>query len=200
MRLVAINQHLGSPAPGVVVAGHAHAVRACRQYRQIIARRHIKLTVAAYPVAAFAHRAHDVIRYLRLVAQGYGHDGVKGLVHGRPRQVVHGGVNNAKAFLLARLEVQHLGHAHTCIANQRAPRLNHQFFTGETMRVNFGQQKLPQRISCGGRLIVAVNVVLNSQTATKINVLNWYACRFNAGHQLKHLVHRVQIRLGGGDL
>ena len=49
-----------------------------------------------------------------------------------------------------------------------------------TARIQFGQQLLPQGV--GGRRRIAV--VVNAQAATKINVVNGHASRFNVGHQI----------------
>ena len=72
----------------------------------------------ANPVTAFAHRPHHVVQRVIRVARGDGHDLVVGLVHGRAWQVVHGGVDDAKVFLFAGLQVQHLGQADAGIAHQ----------------------------------------------------------------------------------
>ena len=63
-------------------------------------------------------------------------------------------------------------------------------------RINFGQQLLPQLIGCR-RLVV---VVVDPQAATKIDVSNRYADRFNRINQVKHAVHGVQVRRYLGDL
>ena len=105
---------------------------------------------------------------------------MKRLVHRWAGQVVHGSINDAKVFLLAGFEVQHLSYAHTGIADQRAARLNHQFFACKAMGINFGQQLLPQGIGFGRH----VAFVVNAQASTKIDVCNRYASCFNAGDQL----------------
>jgi predicted esterase len=64
------------------------------------------------------------------------------LVHGRTRQVVHGGVNDAKVFLLAGFQIQHFSQAHTGIAHQRTPGFDHQATPPKTTRalIEQGQQ------------------------------------------------------------
>ena len=58
--LASADHHLGGARPGVVVAGHAHRVGACRQDGDEVARRDGQAALAAEPVARFAHRADDV--------------------------------------------------------------------------------------------------------------------------------------------
>ena len=66
-----------------------------------------------------------------------------GLVERWAGQVVHGGINNAKAFVTAGLEVEHLGEADPGIADQRAARLDHQVALAIAPCIKFGQQRSP---------------------------------------------------------
>ena len=187
MNGVAIDQHFSGTAPSVVVARHAHAISACRQHGQRVARLNIQFTIAANPITAFAHGAHHI-------DQGGGagtgcdrHDLVKGLVHGRARQVVHGRIDDAKVFLLAGFHEDHVGQAHAGIAHQRAARLDHQLTIAKAAGVELGQQRMPERI---GRWR-CVAVVVDAQATTKVDVMNGNACRFHFGHQIQDAVHGV---------
>ena len=121
---------------------------------------------------------------------------MKRLVHGRTRQVVHGSVNDAKVFLLARLQIKHFGQAHTGIAHQRTPRFDHQATPPKTTRVYAGQQLRPQRI--GSRWRVAV--VIDAQAAAKVEVGDGHTRGFDGLHQVQHFVEGVEVRPCTGDL
>ena len=125
-----------------------------------------------------------------------GHDGMKSLVHGGAGQVVHGGINDAKVFLFTGFEVQHLANTNSRVTHQRAARFNHEFFVAKTGGIYFCQQLLPQRISVRWGVVV----VVDAQTAPKIDVLQRNTCRFNGADQFQHAVHCLQIRRGVGDL
>ena len=121
---------------------------------------------------------------------------MKGLVHRRTGQVVHGRVDDAKVLLFAGLQIQHLGQAHTRVAHQRAAGFDHQLALAVTPGVELGQQLRPQRIGLGRR----VAVVVDAQAAAKVNVVDGDARRFDLGHQVQHAVHGVQIGGAVGDL
>ena len=116
--LVAIDQDFGSPATGVVVAGHAHAIRASRQDREQVTAANGELPVATDPVSAFTDRADDIPWRGGGVAALQWHDSVEGLVHRGPWEVVHRCVYHAEVFLFSGLEVQDFGHAHTGVSDE----------------------------------------------------------------------------------
>ena len=115
---------------------------------------------------------------------------MEGLVHGRPGQVVHGRIDDAKVFLLAGFQVQHFGQAHARIAHQRAARLDHQLALTKPARIEFAQQRKPQVVCRWRRLAL----IVDAQAAAKINVRNGNARRLDLRHQIEHTVHGVQIR------
>ena len=157
---------------------------------------HRQRAVAANPVAAFAHGADHVIHRGFTCALRQRDNLVKRLVHGRTRQVVHGGVNDAKVFLLAGFQVKHFGQAHTGIAHQRTPGLNHQAALAKTALIQAGQQLRPQRI--GRRWRVAV--VIDAQAAAKVEVGDGHTRGFDGLHQVQHFVEGVEVRPCTGDL
>ena len=112
---------------------------------------------------------------------------MEGLVHGRAWQVVHGGVDDAKILLLARFHEDHFGQTDACVADQRSTGFDHELALAITPRIEFGEKLLPQLIGC--RWCVAV--VVDAQTAAKVNVVNGNASGFNFGHQVKHTVHGI---------
>ena len=121
---------------------------------------------------------------------------MKGLVHGRSWQIVHGGINDAKVFLLTRFHKHHLRQTHASIAHQRATWFNHELFVAIAARIQFGQQLLPQLVGRGGR----VAVVVDAQATAKINVVDGNAGRFNVVHQVQHAVHGVEVGRYIGNL
>ena len=121
---------------------------------------------------------------------------VKRLVHGRTRQVIHSRINDAKVFLLAGFQVKHFGQAHTGIAHQRTPGLNHQATLAKTTRIQTGEQLGPQRI--GRRWCVAV--VIDAKAPAKVEVGDGHASGLDGLHQIQHLVERVQVRPSACDL
>src|SRR5690606_28020372 len=116
-------------------------------------------------------------------------DGVKRLVHGRPRQVVHGRVDDAEVLFFAGLEVKHLAHAQPGVADQRSSRLQHELAVAKTACIDFGQKLLPQCV-CGGWCVV---VVVDAQSTAKINMVNGDAGCFDLLDQVEQLVCSVQI-------
>ena len=74
----------------------------------------------ADPVTAFAHRADHVVQdaFPNMLLDLGGHDCVKSLVHRRPGQVVHGGVDDAKILLLAGFDVEHFCQAKAGVTYQ----------------------------------------------------------------------------------
>ena len=148
------------------------------------------------PVAAFAHRTYNLPCSSRLRARLQRHDLVVGLVHGRTGQIVHRRVNDTKALLLTRLEVQDFGNTQTCVADQRATRLNHYSAITKAACIQFGQQLVPQGI--GLRWLIAV--VIDTKSTAKIDVFYSYAGGLNQLDQVQHAVHCVHIRTFLGDL
>ena len=121
---------------------------------------------------------------------------MKCLVHRRPWQVVHRCINDAEVLLITGLHVQHFGHADASVAHQRSAGLDHQLALAKTPRVESLQQLGPQGVCLWWRIAV----VVNSQATTKINVLNGYSSVLDAGHQIQHAVHRIEVRGLAGDL
>jgi hypothetical protein len=121
--LVAIDQHLGRAAARVVVRGHREAIGAGRHHGQQVARFDGQLAVARQPVARFADRADQVVLDRGAVARHHRLDVHPGLVQGRARHVVHGGVDHAEVLLFARLQEFHRHQQHAGIADDRAARL-----------------------------------------------------------------------------
>ena len=155
------------------------------------------LAVASDPVAAFTHRADDVAEHRFAIGMFVQrHDAVKGLVHGRTRQVIHGGVHDAEILLFAGLEVEHLGDTHARIAHQGASGLDHELALSEAARVEFGQQLRPQ----GVRRWWRVAVVVDTQPAAQVDVLKVNPRRFDGRHQIQHPVQRIQIGCAIRDL
>ena len=118
------------------------------------------------------------------------------LVHGRAGQVVHGCIDDAEVLLLAGLEVQHFGEADAGVAHQRTAGFNHQLAVAKTTRVEFGQQPRPQGIGLGWH----VAVVVDAQSAAKVDVVDGHPCGFNRFDQVQDAVHRVEVRGFFGDL
>jgi len=94
MQGIAVHQYLGGAWSGVVLAGHAHAIGPRRANGQHITFVRGKRALPSKPVAGFAHRAHHIPQQRRLVARGDRYDLVVRLIHGRARQIIHGGVKN----------------------------------------------------------------------------------------------------------
>ena len=119
-----------------------------------------------------------------------------GLIHRRTRQIVHRGIDDAEVFLLAGLEVLHLGHADPGIAHQRAARFQHEGAVSMAPLVESLQQPGPQ---CVCRRW-CVTLVVDPQAAAKVDVLQGDARLFDGLHQVEHTVQRIQVRPHAGDL
>ena len=111
---------------------------------------------------------------------------VKGLVHRRSRQVVHGGIDDAEVLLLAGLEVQHLGHADARIADQRAARFDHELAVAEAARVELARTACCHSASAAGGCVA---VVVDAQAAAEVDVVQRNAGRLDRLHQVEDAVH-----------
>ena len=197
MPLLFVDQHLGSPPAGVVVAGHARAIGARGEHRQHVTGRHAQGTLATQPIPALAHRTHDVIdRRLGRCVKRQGHDGMKGFVHGWARQIVHGSVDDAKVFLLSGFHVLYGAQAHPCIAHQGASGLDHDLSLPKASRIEHRPECFPKEVGVWRRFIF----VLNPQASAKIQVMDGHAVGLDLFDQIEHPVQRIDIGLGGGDL
>ena len=114
---------------------------------------------------------------------------MEGLVHGRAGQVVHGRVHDTEVLLLSGLHVQHLSHAHACVTHQGASGLNHELPLAEATCVELGEQLVPQGVGSRRR----VSVVVDTQAAAEVDMVNGDACGFNRLHQIQHAVHGVEV-------
>src|SRR4030095_12207838 len=123
-------------------------------------------------------------------------DPVEGLVHRRPRQVVHGRIDNAEVLFLAWLGVEHLGHAGAGIADQRASRFDDEPALSEAAGIEARQQLFPKRIRGGRR----VAVVVDAQTTAEVEMVQRDAGLLDRLDQVQDAFERFEVGRRFGDL
>ena len=134
---LAVDHHLGRARPAVVVARHAHAVGAGRQHGEQVAglrRRARGRARASRPTRRPGRR--------RPTSRGAASRSAHGTmpiqasyIAGRIRSFIAASTMQ-KFFVVAGLEVQHLGHQHAGVADQRAARLEQDLAMAMAARVD----------------------------------------------------------------
>ena len=98
--------------------------------------------------------------------------------------------------MFAVLEVERLGQAHACVADQGAARLDDEAALAVAALIQPRQQLLAQRLGVGRGFIR----IGNAQAAAHVQMADGDAGRFQGLDEFEHAIERIEIGGGFGDL
>ena len=191
--LVAIDQHFGAAATGVVVGAHDETIGARGANGQQVAFGQVQGAVLGEEVAGLADRPDHVVVAQLAFAWLYRADVHPGLVQGRADQVVHRRVDDGEILVLGVLEVLHAGQQHAGVGHDVPARFEDQ-----------GQIAVAQALAHGldvvagqGRDFIAV---AHAEAAAQVQVIEQDAAIAETVDQHQDAVEGVEEGLQRGQL
>ena len=118
----------------------------------------VEASIVTQPVATLTNGSHHIKdAHWGSLVKGERHNFVKSFVHGRSWQIVHGGIDDAKVFLLTRLQVLHFRDANTRIAHQGASRLGNDLALPVASLVQNFEELTPHVLGAWGMFCFVLN-------------------------------------------